>query len=77
MQGTASREASFGRMSEAGDRLRRRARECRDLVSRARDSEFAEILARLAVELEEEAAKADAEDQLSQGGSADAAGGAS
>ena len=52
-------------MSEEGDRFRKRARECRDLAPKARVPEVREQLLRLADELEEEADKADAEENQS------------
>ena len=50
-------------MGEDSDRFRRRARQCRDLALRARDPEVRLELIQIAGELEEEAARIDAEER--------------
>jgi hypothetical protein len=49
-------------MTEDAARFRRRAEECRELAERARDEYSRSTLSQMAVELDEEAEKIDAEE---------------
>jgi hypothetical protein len=49
-------------MGEEAERFRKRAKECRDLSVRARDSYMRDKLKEIAADLEAEAEKIDAED---------------
>jgi hypothetical protein len=50
-------------MSEAADRFRERARECRETAATARDSYWRDRLVAIAAELEEEADRIDFEEK--------------
>jgi len=49
-------------MSDDSDRLRARAKECRDLAPLATDAEVRDLLLRVAEELDEETDRTDADD---------------